>query len=268
MTDANLRGPDQRLRAVAELAVDREVIVQRAALDERFELRRNLRDVESGDKAQLHEGVRADVAAAAAAAGEFRIRAPGGLLLACRLELRGQPALEVIAIHPADVAEQALLDDVAREARGPVAEVGVSDAKGDVRLADGLHESLGFVEVQAKRLLAEHRNARLDRLHRRIEMDVVRRDDEDVIEALLLGQALLRVNHLGVAAVALNRVGPVGGFFERDLGIGEQCPGGDAARAVEVDCLLVRMDDECALAAADESDIERSCHRFLVLSVG
>ena len=53
-------------------------------------------------------------------------------------------------------------------------------------------------------------------------------------------------------------IGPVGGFFEGDLGIGEQRAGDHAAGAVKVNGFLVGMDDEGAFAAADQTDIEGS----------
>ena len=104
MADADLRGADERLAAVAELAVDREMVVEHAAFDEGFHLCGEIGDVESGDVAELHQGVGADVAAAAGAAGAFGIDPPGGLLLAGGFELGGEPALDVITVHPAHVA--------------------------------------------------------------------------------------------------------------------------------------------------------------------
>jgi len=68
----------------------------------------------------------------------------------------------------------------------------------------------------------------------------------------------LDVNHFIVGAVAGDRVRPVCGFFEGDSRIGEKRAGDDSARAVEVDGLLMRLDDERAFAAADSTDIKRS----------
>ena len=130
-------------------------------------------------------------------------------------------------------------------------------AERDVQLARGLHEFVCFLEIQAQRLFAEHRDAGLHRFHRRVEMDEVRRDDEDVIQLLIFGQSLVRRDHLVVGAVTLDRVRPVGGFFERDLRIGKQRAGDDAAGAVKVNGPLMRMDDESAFAAAHQSDVER-----------
>ena len=89
-------------------------------------------------------------------------------------------------------------------------------------------------------------------------MHEVRRDDEDVIQLLIRGQSLVRRDHLVVGAVAFDRVRPVGGFFQRNLRVGKQRAGDDAAGAVKVNGFLVRMDDEGAFAAAHQSDIERS----------
>jgi hypothetical protein len=67
-----------------------------------------------------------------------------------------------------------------------------------------------------------------------IEVHEVRRDDEDVIQLLVFGQRGVGRDHLVVGAVALDGVRPVGGFFQRDLGIGKQRARNHAAGAVEV----------------------------------
>ena len=137
-------------------------------------------------------------------------------------------------------------------------EIGVRHAERDVVLADGFDEVIGLFEIQAERLFAEHRDAGLDGFHRRVKMHVVGRDDEDVVQLLVLGQAGVGRDHFVVGAVALDRVRPVGGFFEGDLGVGEQRRRGHAAGAVKVNGFLMGMDDEGAFAAAHQTDIERS----------
>jgi len=189
-------------------------------------------------------------------AGGLGTDPPGGLLLAGGFELGGQPALDVIGIHPADVAEQAGLDDVAAEPRGPVAEVGVGHAERHAQLAGGLDQVGGFLGVEAERFLTEHGDARVHGPHRRIVMDEVGGDDEDVVELFRFGQGGVGGDHFLIGTVAGDRERPVGGFLHRDLGVREQRSGGDPAGAVHQDGLLVRMDDKGAFAAADESDIE------------
>ena len=88
-------------------------------------------------------------------------------------------------------------------------------------------------------------------------MDEVGRDDEDVIQLLIFGQGLVGRDHLVVGAVALDGVGPVGRFFQRDLWIGKQRARHHAAGAVKVNGLLMRMDDERAASAAHQSDVKR-----------
>jgi len=69
VADANLRCAHEGFAAVAQLAVDGEVVVELTALDEGFQLSAEFGNFEAGDIAELHEGVGADVAAAAGAAG-------------------------------------------------------------------------------------------------------------------------------------------------------------------------------------------------------
>ena len=251
VADANLRGADEGPAAVAELAVDGEVVVELAAFDERLKLGAELRDFEAGDVAELHEGVRADVAAAAGAAGALGVHAPDRLRLAGGLDLGRQPALDVVAVHPAHFAQQPAADDVTAEAAGPVPEVGVGHAERDLQLARGLHQVVGLLEIQAERLFAEHGDAGLHGLHGRVVMHEVGRHDEDVVQLLVRGQGGVGGDHLVVGAVALDGVRPIGCLFEGDLGIGEQRARHHAAGAVKVNGSLVRMDDEGAFAAAD-----------------
>ena len=126
-----------------------------------------------------------------------------------------------------------------------------------VQLAGGLHQFGGFLEIEAERFLTEHGDAGFHRLHRRIEVDEVGRDDEDVVEFFVGGRGRVGGDHFVVGGVALDGVGPVGGLFERDLGIGEERAGDDAAGAVHVNGFLMGVDDEGAFAASDQTDIER-----------
>ena len=82
VADANLGGADERFAAVAQLAVDGEVVVEHAAFDEGFHLRREVGDIKAGDIAELHQRVGADIAAAAGTAGALGIDPPSRLLLA------------------------------------------------------------------------------------------------------------------------------------------------------------------------------------------
>src|ERR1041385_6256896 len=101
------------------------MILDGPAFDEDFEIGRQFRDLQARDITQLHEGMRSDVAAATRAAGFLGIDAPGGLLLTGIFELGGEPALEVIGINPADIAEHTCADDVAAKPGRPMAEVGM-----------------------------------------------------------------------------------------------------------------------------------------------
>src|SRR5436309_1219808 len=126
--------------------------------------------------------MRANVATAAGAASQFRVGAPGGLHLAGRFKLGGQPALKIIGVHPADSSEQAGADDVAGQAASPMTQVSVRHAIGDLVFSNGGDEVIRFLEIQAKRLLAKDGDAGFDCFHRRVEVDVVGGDDDDVVE--------------------------------------------------------------------------------------
>ena len=101
------------------------------------------------------------------------------------------------------------------------------------------------------------RGSGLHRLHRRIEVDAVGRGDENVIQLPVCGRRLVGGDHFIVGTIALDRVRPLGGFFERDFWIREQRAGDDAPGAVKVNGPLMRMDDEGAFAAAHQSDVEK-----------
>src|ERR1017187_6620138 len=88
-------------------------------------------------------------------------------------------------------------------------------------------------------------------------MNEVRRDDENVIQLLICGQGRVRGDHLVIGGVTFDRVRPVGSFLQRDLRIGKQRAGDNAAGAVKMNGFLVRMDDESAFAAAYQPDIEK-----------
>ena len=71
-----------------------------------------------------------------------------------------------------------------------------------------------------------------------------------------------------VAAIALDRVRPRVGFLHGHFGIRVQRGGRDAARAVEENRPLMRLDDKRTAAATDQCHVERSLgHRFLLGSV-
>ena len=62
--DANLGRAHEGLAAVAQFAIGRKMVVQLAAFEERLQMRGNVRDVQTGEIAQLHQSVGADVSAA------------------------------------------------------------------------------------------------------------------------------------------------------------------------------------------------------------
>ena len=258
--DADLRRADERSAAVRQLAVHREVIVEQAARHEGLHLRGDVRDVDACHVAELHQRVRADVAAASRSAGPLGIDAPGRLLLPRGFKFGRQPALVVRAVHPPHVAEEPALHDETGEAGGPVAEIRMGHRERDAELPRRLHEGAGLFQCQAQRLLAEHRDAGLHGLHRRVVVHVIRRDNQDVVQPLVGRQRPIRRDHLVVRAVAPDGIRPGGRFLEGDRRLRVERAGNNAARAVEVNGLLVRVHDERALAAANQPDIEWSRH--------
>ena len=139
-----------------------------------------------------------------------------------------------------------------------MAEIGMRHAEGNIQLARGFDEFIGFLEIQAERLFAKDCDAGFHGLHRRIKVNEVGSDDEDVIQLLLLGQRFIRRDHVVICAITSDRVRPLCRFLERDFGIGKQRARHHATGAVKMDGFLMRIDDEGAFATADESDIERS----------
>ena len=80
-------------------------------VDYRLHMRRNFRDVETSDKAQLHQCVCANVAEAEGTAGEFRVCPPIRALFAFLCE----PSLYVGSVRPAYFAQQAARNYKARK---------------------------------------------------------------------------------------------------------------------------------------------------------
>src|SRR5262249_47554389 len=93
--DGDLRRRDGGDAAVIELGEDGEVVVERAAGDERLEPAAEPRGMAAGDEPDEFVSMGADVAAAARSAGLGRVDAPGCLFLPVGLELGGQPSLGI-----------------------------------------------------------------------------------------------------------------------------------------------------------------------------
>ncbi len=120
----------------------------------------------------------------------------------------------------------------------------------DAQFARRFDQFVRFLEVEAKGLFTENRDAGSHGLHRGIKVDKIRRDNEDIVEFLIFGQSFVGRDHLIVRAVAFDGVGPVRRFLQRDFGIGKKRARHDATGAVKENGPLVRMDDERAAPAA------------------
>ncbi len=130
---------------------------------------------------------------------------------------------------------------------------------------DRRHQLIRFLQRDGQRLLAEDRDSRLDALHGRVEVHVVGRDDQRIVDPLAQRLLRLGLDHLVVAAVALNRIGPSFRLFHRHVRIRMQCGRGNATRTVKENGSLMRLHDECAATAADQSNIEWSLWHLLLL---
>jgi len=258
VTDGNLRGAHQRFAPIAQLAVNREMIIQRPALNEGLEMSGNLRHIKPGYIAELHQRVRADVAAAAGTARQFRVGAPGGLHLAGGLEFGCQPPLQIIGIDPTHVPNQSGLHDVPGEPCRPMSEISMRHAKGHFVLADRLHNVVGLFEVQTQRFLTENGDPGLDGLHGGVVMHVVGRYDHQVIELLVLWQTGISRDHLIVRPISFDRIRPVSRLFQGDFRVRKQRGRDHAASPIKMDRLLMRLYNERAFPAAYQTDIEGS----------
>ena len=136
----------------------------------------------------------------------------------------------------------------------------------------GCDELVGLFQRHGQRLLTKDGNAGLDALHRRVEMDEIRRHDQGVIDPL--ADRLLRLggDHLVVARIPLDWVGPFAGFVHRHPRIRVQGADRDTPRPVEMNGLLVRMDDKGPATTADQADVQRSLRHgftpFRIVSSG
>ena len=96
----------------------------------------------------------------------------------------------------------------------------------------------------------------------------IRCDDEDVVELFIVRQGRVGSDHLIIGCIALDRIGPVSSFFERDCRIREKRTSDDPASAVHVNGFLMGIHDEGSLASADQTDIERFIGHDVFCSVG
>ncbi len=256
MANADLRRTDQAFSSIGEFSVGGEVVVDRAARDKLVESGGNFFDVESGDKAKLHQGVGSDVSTAATASGFFRVGSPFGLHLAGVFKFVGQPALQVVGIDPTDVPEQAALHDMTAEPARPVAEVGMGDSERNLFFSGLGDQQVGFFEVDGERFLTHHRDAELESFHRGVEVDKVRSDDDDVIDAFVLGQFCLVFEKFIVGRVSFDWIGPVVCFVHRDFRVRVQSDGVHFAGSIEVDGFLMRVGNEGSGTSADHGNFK------------
>ena len=194
------------------------MVVKRPTFDEGLEIGRNGFHLKAGHISQLHQGMCPDVTAATGKACTLRVDAPVRLLTCSSvLHFLGEPALQVVRVHPADIADETSLYDVSAEAVRPMSEVGVRYAEWDFELARCPNKSVGLSHVQTKWLLAKHRDTRLHGFHYGIVMYVVGSDDDHVVEPVRFWQTRVRFDHFIVGTVTPDRVGPPLGLLRSGL---------------------------------------------------
>ena len=205
--------------------------------------------------------MRAEVAQAVRAAGMHRVRTPGALL-AAPLALIREPGLRILAHDRTNLAELALLDELLGVLRGHMADIGVGYHEQQALVLGQLHQLVRLLGRQAQRLVACNVNARLEeRLRDRI-VRIVRRNDDDVIDAVLARGFLL--GHFLIGLVAALRVhAELFARLQAVFMIPRKAARGKDGLPVQIDCLPVRIADECALTAAYHTIVQRlTLHDF------
>ena len=195
--------------------------------------------------------MRAEVAQAVDAAGLLRVAAPFALLAAPFAFVR-KPALRILRLNGADLAELALRDKSADVLRGHVSHIGVGHEEEQPLLVGELRELFRLGNFEAERLVARDVDARFQEgFADRIVADV-RRDDDDEINAVRARR--LRLRHLvkaGVAAVGSDaelRAG-LAAFFRR----AGEAAGNQFRHSVNIDGLSVGVADKGTGTAADHA---------------
>ena len=246
--DRDLRGRHRGDRAVVQLGEDREVVVEGPSGDDRLHPRRELHGAEPGDEADELVGVRPDVAPAAGGARLGRVGAPGGLLAPLVLALGGQPALGIPGLDLADLADQAVAHELAREHDHRVAGVRVGDDERDLRSLHGRVEPPRLFEVGRQGLLAEDGDAGARGGLRGAGVGVVGGDDRQVVDALALGERGLAGDQIPPMTVAAGEEQLLGGG-EGLVRPAPERPGGQFRGVVHQDRPAVGRPEEAARPA-------------------
>ena len=258
VADLDLRGDEQAAHAALEPQQHRGVVVEQAPGHDRRDVGRDVRDVPARDRGGEVLGVRADVPHRPCDARARRVGAPLGLLVAARLEAGREPPLAVLHDDLAQLAELAVRDHVARVPHERVARVVVGHAEDGALAAHELDQLARLRRGVHERLVADHVEARLDRgLGDRV-VHVVRRHDDDEIDAVVR-----RARELAVEQLLPGAVGPVVGDAEiprrvpRARRIRGERARGQHRLLVERGGGAVDGSDERVAAAADHAVAER-----------
>ena len=134
--------------------------------------------------------MRANVAETAARATLRRIGPPCGLLLATLLKPRAQPTLQIETPYRLNLAQLATQNHLARLSHQRIARVGMRHGKDHSGLINRLGQFLRLRKIESHRFIADHIEARLNRLHCYVKMRVIGRGDADKIDPLCVGQFL------------------------------------------------------------------------------
>ncbi len=178
------------------------VVVEPAARHEGREIRRDGVEFEARHEQSQTVGVHADVGETCGSAGARRIGAPFRLLVSVGVDRQGQPILDISCVDDPNVAEFASFDHFARLAHHRIAGVVQSHRKNQPLCARELDQLGRFSKRRRQRLVADDVYARFEERFCDREVQVVRGDDDDGLDAI-------RARCLANRHFAIIRVGPV-----------------------------------------------------------
>ena len=186
-----------------------------------------------------------------------RIGAPFRLLVSVGVDRQGQPILDISRVDDPDVADFAGFDHLARLAHHRIAGVVQGHRENEPLRARELDQFRRFGERRRQRLVADDVDSRFEERLRDGEVQVVRGDDDDGLDAV-------RTRRLANRHLAIVRVGPVGrkpkigARRARVFGVRRQGAGFQLDQIVEPHRHAMNRADEGVAPAADHADAQAS----------
>ena len=205
--------------------------------------------------------MRPDVAQRAGHARPRRIRAPRRLPVPARLERRREPALQVLQLDAADLPQPTLAHERPRVLDHRVAAVVVREREHPVPRVHEPAQRLGVRHRRRQRLVAHDVEPRLEEGARNIEVEMVRRDHDHEVEAVVRRARRFGGRHVGVAPVHAFRVeSDLGALRRRPLRVRRERPRRDPGEPVQLGGHAVDVPDEGARPASDHAVPESARH--------